>query len=83
MIRMYISNHCRGCGTALQRAVHLRTQRSDVPLDIVDINDPHADVPANVIGRPMYVWNNRVLFMGSPSEIELLERIGAVYDDPR
>ena len=83
MLHIYLSAHCRGCGTAVQLAERLRTQRPDVPLTLVDVNDPHADVPANVIGTPMYVWHDRVLFLGNPSETEFVLRVGALYDDKR
>jgi len=83
MLRIYLSTHCRGCGTAFQLAARLRTQRPDVPLAIVDVDEPHADVPANVIGTPMYLWHDRVLFLGNPSETELFQRVGALYDDTR
>lgn len=81
MLRIYLSTHCRGCSTAFHLAERFRTQRPDVPLAVVDVDDPHADVPANVIGTPMYLWHKRVLFLGNPSETELLERVGVLYDD--
>jgi hypothetical protein len=83
MLRIYIADHCRSCSTAFQLAERLQIERPNVPLDIVDVDDPEADVPANVIGTPMYLWNDRVLFMGNPSELELLQRVGALHDDTR
>jgi hypothetical protein len=83
MLRIYISDHCLSCSTAFQRAEQLQIERPDVPWDIVDVDDPEADVPAKVIGTPMYLWNDYVLFMGNPGESELLQRVGALHDDTR
>lgn len=81
MLRIYVSAHCRGCNTALQLAEQVRAQRPDVPLAVVDVDDPAADVPRKVIGTPIYTWNDRVVFMGNPSEAELMGRVGALHDD--
>ena len=83
MLRIYISDQCLSCSTAFQRAERLQRERPDVPLALVDVDDLAADVPATVIGTPMYLWNDRVLFLGNPSESELLQRVGALHDDTR
>ena len=75
MLRIYVSTHCLGCDTARQRAKQLRTQRPDVPMALVDVEAPGAEVPPRVIGTPIYTWNDRVVFMGNPSERELIEQV--------
>ena len=75
MLRIYVSAHCVGCATARWLAEWVQTQRPDVPLMVVDVDDPQAHVPRNIIGTPIYTWNDRVVFMGNPSEQELLERV--------
>ncbi len=77
MLSIYISTHCRGCETALQLADHLREQRPDLPLLVVDIDAPDSVVPATIIGTPMYTWQERIIFMGNPSKQVLLEHVDA------
>ncbi len=80
MLRIYISGHCRGCTTARRLAEQVRSERPDVPLAVIDIDDPAVAVPANVIGTPFYTWQDRVLFMGNPHATELLQRVEALHD---
>ncbi len=81
MLRVYVSSHCIGCDTARHLADWLRARRPDVPVTVVDVDQPEANVPAMIIGTPMYTWNDQVLFLGNPSERKLLERLGDVYDN--
>jgi len=81
MLRIYISAYCFGCDTAVQRAERLRALRPEIPVTLVDIEAPDAEVPRKVIGTPIYTWNDRVVFMGNPSEQELLERVEKLQDD--
>ncbi len=80
MLRIYISAHCRGCTTALRLAEQVRTERPDVPLAVIDVDDPAVEVPTKVIGTPFYTWQDRVMFMGNPNAVELLQRVGALHD---
>ena len=75
MLRVYVSAHCLACNTAIQRAKRLQALRPEVPVTVVDVEASDAEVPRNVIGTPIYRWNDRVVFMGNPSEEELLDRV--------
>jgi hypothetical protein len=81
MLHIYISAHCNGCATAQRLAERVQTQRPDVPMAVVDVDESAVNIPGYVIGTPFYTWNDRVLFMGNPSETELLERLGALHND--
>ncbi len=81
MLRIYVLAQCLGCTIARERAQRLRTLRPEVPVTLVDVEAPDADLPRNVIGTPTYTWNDRVVFMGNPSEQELLERVATLKDD--
>ena len=74
MLRIFIARHCAGCATAFSLAERVRAARPGVPVYVVDI-DTATDVPRQVIGAPMYLWNDCVLFFGNPSEAELLAEI--------
>ncbi len=80
MLKIYVSAHCLGCSTARERAQRLGTLRPEVPMELVDVEAPNADVPRKVIGTPIYTWNDRIVFMGNPSEQELLERVTVLHD---
>ena len=80
MLRIYVSAHCLSCNTAIQRAERLQVLRPEVPVTVVDVEAPDADVPRNVIGTTIYTWNDRVVFMGNPSEQELLDRVTVLHD---
>ncbi len=83
MLRIYVSAHCRTCATALRLAERVQSQRPDVPLEVVDVDAPDADVPSKVIGTPIYAWHDRILFLGNPSETALLERVDVLHDPER
>jgi hypothetical protein len=82
MLRIYVSAHCRSCGMARRLAESVQAQRPSLPLEVVDVDTPDADVPRYIIGTPMYTWDDRVLFLGNPSEAELMERIGVLHTKP-
>ncbi len=81
MLRIYVSAHCAGCDTARARAALVRSQRSDVPVAVVDVDAPGARVPPQVIGTPIYTWHDRVLYLGNPGEDELIERVTVLHAD--
>ncbi len=81
MLRVYVSAHCLVCQTAILRAKQLQALRPELPVTVIDVEAPDADVPHNVIGTPIYTWNERVVFMGNPSDQELLERVTELCHD--
>ncbi len=74
MLRIYVARHCAGCATAFSLAERVRAARPGLAVHVLDI-DVERDVPQQLIGTPMYFWNDRVLFLGNPSEAELLAAI--------
>jgi hypothetical protein len=83
MLRIYVSAHCRTSAIALRLAERLQSRCPDVPLEVVDVDAPDAGVPSKVIGTPIYAWHDRILFLGNPSETELLERVGVLHNPER
>lgn len=75
MLRIYVSEYCPSCATARQRFAQLRAQCPDIPTQLIDVDAPEAAVPAEVIGTPIYTWDQRVIFRGNPSVAELVARI--------
>jgi hypothetical protein len=53
--------------------------RPHVQISMVDMESPGIPIPAHVIGTPMYLWDDKVLFMGNPDLPELLERVDTCW----
>lgn len=77
MLHIYIADHCYGCDRARRLADMVQTERPAIRMQIIDITR-ETIVPTHVIGTPMYLWHDRVLFMGNPSKAELLEVLDAI-----
>lgn len=75
MLYVYIASDCRICAISQRLINQLRALRPGVRMTVVDTDSPESAVPAHVIGTPMYLWNDTVLFMGNPDMSELLERV--------
>lgn len=79
MLRIYISQHCRGYSTALELSRRLKRLRPHLPIVLIDVDGPlpasEGDPDIRVVGTPTYVWDHHILFLGNPSEEELLARI--------
>jgi hypothetical protein len=58
--------------------VALIRQRPHLPVELVDLDDPGTEHPSFVVGTPTFVWDNRILFLGNPAEVELLARLDEV-----
>jgi hypothetical protein len=80
MLRIYVAEDCHGSRVAVRLADMLRAQHPEVRLEVVDIGNADAVVPAHIFGTPMYTWHAQVIFMGNPSEAELLERIRTLHE---
>ncbi len=80
MLRIYVSTHCITCDTARHLAEFVQGHRPGMPVTVVDVDAPDAGVPKNIIGTPVYAWNDQILFLGNPSRAELLRRVSVFYD---
>ena len=71
MLRVYISQGCRGCKRALELVSWVRKARPSLDVEVVDIataTDPSEDP---VFAVPAYIYRSRPLFLGNPSQQEL------------
>lgn len=79
MLRIYVADDCPGSPLARRRAISVQQQAPDIPCEVVNISIPGAILPSTVFGTPTYTWNDHILFLGNPSEHELLERVRRFY----
>ena len=75
MLRVFVAGHCSPCLTAMAMVDRLRQARPQLPVFLIDVDSPGADVPGEVIGTPEYLWDDRVLFLGNPDEAELMAAV--------
>jgi hypothetical protein len=75
MLRVYVAADCPASTLAVDLVERVRKQCPDVPLQIIDISAPDARVPDEIFATPIYTWNDRVVFLGNPSETTLLEQV--------
>ncbi len=80
MLRVYVAADCPGSAISLHLVERLRASCPDLPLAVIDVTEPHADVPEHIFGTPIYTWHDHVLFLGNPSEETLLEQVRKLYD---
>lgn len=80
MLRVYTASHCPGrLRTRLLVAALIR-QRPHLPVDLVDLDEPNTEGPSFVIGTPTFAWGDRILFLGNPTEPELIARLDEVQE---
>ncbi len=75
-LQIYVAAHCVGLERALHLAEEVRALRPLWEVKVVDLDAPTAQAPASVVATPMYVAEDRTLFLGNPS----LERLVAQLD---
>ena len=75
MLRIYSASHCLSYDRTNQLIDFLRRQRPQVPVQVINVDEGNVRVPDYVFGTPTYVWNDEVIFLGNPSEEDLVKRI--------
>ena len=80
MLHIYVVEHCPGSPTARIRAERLHERTPEIPLAVVAVDTPGAVVPANVFVTPTYTWDGRIIFLGNPSDQELLAHVRSLYE---
>jgi hypothetical protein len=75
MLRVYTAAHCPAYPRTCLLVAALVRKRPHLPLELVDLDDPNTEHPSFVVGTQTFVWDNRILFLGNPTEIELLARL--------
>jgi hypothetical protein len=80
MLRVYVAADCPSSSISLHLIERLREHCPDLPLAVIDVQEPDAKIPEQIFGTPIYTWNDHVLFLGNPSETTLLEQVRRLYD---
>lgn len=75
MLTVYTATHCPAYGRTWNLVAQLHQQYPQMPLQVINLEDPTIEWPVFVIGTPTYVWNGQVIFMGNPSKSDLLSQL--------
>lgn len=71
-LSVFVASHCPACEAALRLARRVRTRAPGWRVKVIRVDGSGAHVPDSVIGTPMYTWNGQTLYLGNPSEDELV-----------
>jgi hypothetical protein len=44
-------------------------------MEVINLEDANIEWPSFVIGTPTYVWNGQVIFLGNPSQTDLITQL--------
>ena len=75
-LTVYVHNYCPGCDYIDEVVTQMAQNYPQVDVQIVDLDDPQADVPDGVFATPTYMLDERVVSLGNPS----LEQVSAWFE---
>lgn len=71
VLRVFVSTGCFGCDKAVELAQWVRTVKPPLSVEIIDLSsEPDAGLGV-VIGVPTYVYGERPIFLGNPSQADI------------
>lgn len=75
MLRVYVAADCPASALAHKLIKRVHQHHPHLPMEVIDISNTGHDVPIEVFATPTYTWNGQIIFLGNPSETELVTRI--------
>ncbi len=69
---IYIDDYCETCDHARRIAEQVRQRMPQIEVNLIELT---GDKPDSVFAVPTYLLDGATLFLGNPSEAELLERL--------
>ena len=71
-LTIYTMTHCPTCADTRQMAAQIEARVPDLRVELVDLEDPRADVPPEIFSVPTYMLDGDIISLGNPY-IEQLE----------
>ncbi|MDA1347377.1 MAG: thioredoxin family protein [Chloroflexi bacterium] len=71
VLKVFITQSCRGCKRALELAAWVRKIKPKLVVEVVDLSLPSNADHVRVFAVPAYVYGDRTVFLGNPSHEEL------------
>ena len=76
-LRVYVSPYCIGCAEAVALAETMALRFPSVRVEVIDVLQPEAALPAEVFATPTFVWNGKIYSLGNPARDRLAQMIAA------
>lgn len=77
-LQIYVASHCWTCDEATRLAREIRRRCRSVRVEIIDIDDEHAESRPALLAVPTYVLDGMTISLGNPTLEQLLARIDGV-----
>ncbi len=71
VLKIFVTNHCPGCAEAQVTATRIKQDYPHLAVELIDLDDPQANIPEAVFATPTYMLNNRIVSLGNPGPIEV------------
>ena len=71
VFKVYISMGCRGCKRALELVSWVRKAKPSLNVEVIDVSATDRPDQDSVFAVPTYVYRNKAVFLGNPSQEEL------------
>jgi hypothetical protein len=78
MLTVYTATHCPVHARTRKLVARLNQRHPQISVQVVNLDDPDTERPASVIGTPTYMWNGQIIFLGNPSESDLLFQLSKI-----
>jgi hypothetical protein len=75
MLTIYTATHCPVYNRTWNLVAQLNQHHPHIPMQVINLDAPNIARPSVVIGTPTYTWNGEVIFLGNPSEIDLISQL--------
>jgi hypothetical protein len=72
MLTVYTATHCPVYTRTWSLVAQLNQHHPRIPVQVINLDDPSIEWPSFIIGTPTYMWNEQVIFLGNPSETDLI-----------
>jgi hypothetical protein len=72
MLTVYTATHCPVYNRTWNLVAQLNQHHPQIPMQVINLDDPDIERPSLVIGTPTYMWNGKIIFLGNPSETDLI-----------
>ena len=75
---VYIADDCWSCEETQRIVAHIAAIMPQVNISTFNLSDENTERPAEVFATPTYVINDRVTYLGNPTQAELRQKLEAI-----
>jgi hypothetical protein len=78
MLTVYTATHCPVYNRTWNLIAQFNQHHPQIPMQVINLDDPDIECPSLVIGTPTYMWNGKIIFLGNPSETDLIFQLSKI-----